>query len=267
MNSRRDSLRVGSTTDVPLYDQFSANYDRFVNWKNRLSAEMPFLVDQVEAAGGRRVLDTACGTGQHTIALAQRGFEVTGSDLSAPMLVVARQNAAAAGAGASFVQAGFGQLAQSVDGIFDAVLCLGNSLPHALTRESLADTLRDFRALLRPGGALVVQNRNFDLVWSTRDRFMPPETYQEGEQEWIFVRFYDFHEDTLTFNVNTLHRHDGTWSSSVESTELRPIFQQELASLLADAGFTHVKCYGGLSDEPFIPLKSGNLVVVARSEE
>jgi len=29
--------------DVPLYDPFSADYDRFVNWKERLAYELPFI--------------------------------------------------------------------------------------------------------------------------------------------------------------------------------------------------------------------------------
>ncbi len=28
---------------VPLYDLFSANYDRFVNWKEQLAYELPFI--------------------------------------------------------------------------------------------------------------------------------------------------------------------------------------------------------------------------------
>ena len=74
-----------------MYDQFSSDYDRFVNWPNRLVVEMPFIERQLqaialEAAGPARVLDAACGTGVHAIALAQRGYRVAGADLSAGMI-------------------------------------------------------------------------------------------------------------------------------------------------------------------------------------
>lgn len=78
---------------VPLYDPFSADYDRFVNWRERLAYELPFLEQQLTAASARRVLDVACGTGMHAIALAQRGYDVTGADLSAGMIERARENA------------------------------------------------------------------------------------------------------------------------------------------------------------------------------
>jgi hypothetical protein len=51
---------------VQMYDSLSADYDRFVNWKNRLAFEMPFIQAQIDsiASKGRqvRVLDAACGT-------------------------------------------------------------------------------------------------------------------------------------------------------------------------------------------------------------
>ncbi|NLS79114.1 MAG: class I SAM-dependent methyltransferase, partial [Chloroflexi bacterium] len=118
---------------IPLYDDLSQDYDRFVNWGNRLAYELPFIERQLAAVGAKRVLDAACGTGQHALALAQRGYDVTGADLSEGMIAQARQNAARLGVPARFAVAGFGELATQLGGGFDAVLCLGNSLPHLLT--------------------------------------------------------------------------------------------------------------------------------------
>jgi SAM-dependent methyltransferase len=118
---------------------------------------------------------------------------------------------------------------------FDAVLCLGNSLPHLLTDAALAEALADFATVLRPGGLLIVQNRNFDRVWSRRERFMGPQSYDDGEREWLFVRFYDFLKQTVTFNMVRLQRTAAAWTQDVESTELRPLFRDELAAALAAA--------------------------------
>ena len=49
-------------TSQPAYDAFSSEYDRFVNWDNRLAFELPFLERQLTALGGPRglrVLDAA----------------------------------------------------------------------------------------------------------------------------------------------------------------------------------------------------------------
>lgn len=251
---------------VPLYDSFSNDYDRFVNWEGRLAYELPFIEQQLTASGARRILDTACGTGVHAIALAQRGYNVTGADLSARMIERAQANSTAAGVEVRFVVAGFGELAAKVGGDFDALLCLGNSLPHVLTADALHETLTDFAAALRPGGLLLIQNRNFDAVMATRTRWMEPQTHREGGCEWLFIRFYDFNPDgSLTFNVVTLRRHEGgEWTQQVEATALRPLLRAELLDAVEAAGFGDAACYGDMQGAPFDAQASPNLVVTAR---
>lgn len=250
-------------SQVPLYDDLAADYDRFVNWQARLAHEMPFFERLFREHGVERVLDAASGTGHHAIALARRGYEVVGADLSAPMIERARQNASAAGVDVAFAVAGLGELARLGES-FHAVLCLGNSLPHLLSAAAVAEALVDFSAVLRPGGLLVIQNRNLDRVWAERQRFMPPQAAREEGQEWIFVRFYDFHQETLTFNMLRLRRGGDGWVQDAASTELRPIFQRDLGLGLAEAGFARVTFYGDYQRAPFDAGESGDLIAVAK---
>lgn len=252
-----------------MYDALSVDYDRFVNWEARLGFELPFLEQQLGNLPGR-VLDAACGTGMHAIALARRGWSAAGADLSPAMIARARENAAAAGLDLPFVAAGFGKLAPAFQAQphfpFDAVLCLGNSLPHLLSPAALTEALADFAACLRPGGRLILQSRNFDAVLAQRERWMEPQSHREGEREWLFVRFYDYDPDGLiTFNIMTLFREgSGAWQQRVAATRLWPQRQAEVVVVLSAAGFGEVMCYGGLNGAPFDAGSSGNLVVVAR---
>jgi SAM-dependent methyltransferase len=257
-----------------MYDAFSQDYDRFMNWDERLKAELPFIEAQLQTVKTEtrplRVLDAACGTGMHAIALAQKGYAMAGADLSAGMIVKARENAAAAGVEARFETAGFGSLAGAFGPeAFDALLCLGNSLPHTLTVEELATTLRDFAACLRPGGLLLVQNRNFDAVLESRERWMEPQAHREGNVERIFLRFYDYEPTELvTFNLVTLRREaGGAWTQAVRSSRLRPLRQAELLEALSKTGFGSSETYGSMTAAPFLPASSPNLVVTARRGE
>jgi glycine/sarcosine N-methyltransferase len=256
------------TESVPLYDTFSARYDYFVNWEQRLRHEMPFIERQLGILGARRVLDVACGTGRHSVALAQAGYDVTGTDLSAGMIEQARKNAALADRQARFVVAGFSQLRESVDGEFDALLCLGNSLPHVLTRDALRATVADFTAVLRRGGLVLMQSRNFDAVMANGNRWIGPQSYADDNQEWLFVRFYDFRPDgTLTFNVLSLQRESGgAWSQEAEATTLRPWLHEEVLQAIADAGFAGCVCYGNMGGAPFDAASSDDLVLLAHRE-
>jgi glycine/sarcosine N-methyltransferase len=248
---------------VPLYDALAADYDRFVNWEGRLAHELPFFDRLVAGRDNLEILDAACATGHHAIALARKGHQVVGVDLSSAMIEVARKNAATGGVDVTFVEAGLGDLA-TLERAFDIVLCLGNSLPHLLTKSAVDEALADFATILRPGGLLVIQNRNFDRVWTERERFMGPQSHQAGDDEWLFVRFYDFHADTITFNMIRLRRMQDGWAQDVESTVLRPIFQDDLSARLAGSGFAEIVCYGDYDGEAFDPRESGDLIAVAR---
>ncbi len=257
-----------------MYDSLSSDYDRFVNWPDRLAVEMPFIEMQLQ--GARRVLDAACGTGMHAIALAQRGFIAAGADLSIGMIERARVNALAAKVEVRFAAAGFGELARAFgrsadDGgsAFDAVLCLGNSLPHVLTLEDLHAALADFAACLRPGGLVLIQNRNFDAVLARRARWMEPQAHRQRESEWLFLRFYDFEPDgLLNFNIVTLRREGtGGWSQQVAATRLRPLVETELTAALAAAGFGDITRYGDMFGAPFDPGTSGNLILTGSLEK
>jgi glycine/sarcosine N-methyltransferase len=250
-----------------MYDDFSVDYDRFVNWPERLAAELPFIEGQLQAVGARCVLDAACGTGMHAVALVQRGYEAVGADLSAGMIERARANAR--GVEVRFEVAGFGELVARVGTGFDAVLCLGNSLPHLLKPADLATALADFAACLRPGGLLLIQNRNFDVVLAQGERWMQPQAYREGDAEWLFLRFYDFEPDgLLAFNVVTLRREGcGSWSQRTANTRLWPLRQAELVAALQAAGFGGVSYRGDMQGNPFELESSGNLVVSARRKK
>ena len=253
-----------------MYDAISNDYDRFINWPARLTAEMPFLEGQIQKAAGPgcRVLDAACGTGMHAVALAQLGYQASGADMSAGMIERARINANTANVSVRFENTGFGSLADTFgQQAFDALLCLGNSLPHILGKSALAATLADFATCLRTGGLILLQNRNFDAVLARHDRWMEPQAYRYNDSEWLFLRFYDFDADgLLSFHMITLHR-QGTspWTQQVTTTRLSPLRQNELAEALQEAGFTGIASYGSMSAVPFDPASSGNLVITAIS--
>ncbi len=257
-----------------MYDDFSRDYDRFVDWPARLGAELPFIEEHIrnispDGKGKPSVLDSACGTGMHAIALAQRGYRLAGADLSPAMIAQARLSAAAAGVEVYFETAGLGQMAAVFGEKFNAVLCLGNSLPHILNIPDLQAALGDMGRCMHPGGLLLIQNRNFDDVLTRRLRWMEPQSHREGEREWVFVRFYDFDADErITFHVLTLHRESGRpWEQRQFSTRLMPIRAAQLIHALAEAGYKDIVVYGDMSGAPFEAGASPNLIVTALKSE
>jgi SAM-dependent methyltransferase len=111
-------------------------------------------------APGARVLDCACGTGQLAVGLALRGFEVTASDASGAMVDATRALAAHRGVRLRAQRRTWEEL----DGTFDAVLCVGNSITHAEGRERRRAALAAMAGVLADGGRLALTSRNWELV-------------------------------------------------------------------------------------------------------
>jgi len=76
---------------------------------------LDLLFDRAEAAlgGPGRALDLGCGSGQHTVALARRGWDVTGVDAVGRAVRKARARVAEAGVVASVVQGDVTRLEQA----------------------------------------------------------------------------------------------------------------------------------------------------------
>jgi len=251
-----------------MYDSFSSDYDRFVNWESRLQFEMPFLESQLMAANCERILDTATGTGMHVIELRKRGYIADGCDFSEGMIRKAVSNAETSGVKAEFKVARFGEIANVFADYtpYDAVLCLGNSLPHLLSEIEIEKTIEDFSSILRPGGLMLIQNRNFKPVLANHQRWMEPQGYQEGDREWLFLRFYDFEPDGLiNFNVVNLNRtKHSSWTQNVVSTQLNPILSSDLTEVIEKSGFLEINLFGGMDGLPYRSESSGNLVIAAK---
>src|SRR5262245_46375377 len=83
--------------------------------------EIDFLIGALELVPGQRVLDAGCGPGRHSLALARRGFEVIGVDLSEDFIALARHAAAEEGVPAHFGVADVRAL--TLDGDVDVAIC------------------------------------------------------------------------------------------------------------------------------------------------
>jgi ubiquinone/menaquinone biosynthesis C-methylase UbiE len=138
---------------APLYDLFQATKD--------YRAEARYVrgvADELLGTGGRslQLLDLACGTGSHAIALSAMRCEVTGVDISPEMLALARKKARAANRRIRFEQQDLTRLTLP-PGSWDVVTCLFDSLGYLRSDARIRTALRRLRMAMRPGGVAVVE--------------------------------------------------------------------------------------------------------------
>ena len=148
------------------YDTLASVYDWIVpdavtSPEGNAAAFRPYLA---ELPRGARVLDCAAGPGTLAVGLALEGFDVTATDASAGMVERTRALAAERGVDVSARECRWDELPGAGFAPFDAVLCVGNSLPHAAGADARRAALRAMAAVLRPGGLLVLTTRNWELM-------------------------------------------------------------------------------------------------------
>jgi len=243
-----------------FYDGCAEDYEDVTGGKQRLEAARAFVDRLRQRVDFDSALDVACGTGVFTIPLAQLGVDTVGTDLSSAMLDHARDRARTTGLSVSWVAAPMQELAAHLGRTFDLILCMGNSLPHLLTPADLARTLSGFSDLLNPGGHVVVHLLNYTRILNERKRIVG--ATREGAKE--YVRFYDFLEVLVRFNILEIDWTGSAADCRLRSTMLYPYQKRDLDEALATHQFTDVETWGSLGFEAFDPDASDVLLTVAR---
>lgn len=166
-----------------------------------------------------RVLDLACGTGKLAVRLADRGYSVTGADLSEDMLTMADQLAQQANVQMPFFQVDMRDL--GILGDYDAITCFDDSLCYLETPADLAQTFSEVSNHLAGGGTFL-----FDVI----------SPYQTDQ---VYPRYmYNFQDDDRAF----------MWTSYAGDTIPHTV-EHELSFFLYNAGKDAYDVYHELHHE------------------
>ena len=142
---------------------FSEDFVR-ANWKvsdEQIKREVTFVEESLGVAPGGVVLDLGCGSGQHAVELASRGYGVVGYDLSLYQLALAADIAQERSQKLNFLQGDMREMA--FEEMFDGIFCWNTSFGYFEEDKNFSVAERAFRAL-RPGGMFLVDVINRDFV-------------------------------------------------------------------------------------------------------
>jgi SAM-dependent methyltransferase len=217
-------------TDVAeVYDSLMAvvPYRHWVNYVER-------IWDRFECSP-TTVLDLACGTGNVTLELAQRGYRVTGVDNSPAMIRQARTKRA------TWMQFEL-QDARHLDlpEPFDACVCLFDSLNYVLTPEELGSAFAGVFRHLRPRGLFVFDVNTVRAL--ERGMFTQEGTGGDPSLTYVWRSSYDpetrFCRIDMRFQAQTptgtREFHETHVQRGYPLAELRPLLEAAGFELLGD---------------------------------
>jgi SAM-dependent methyltransferase len=220
---------------VSLSDSIAELYDP---WSVSVTEDVGFYVEEAERAGSP-VVELAVGTGRIAVPTAAAGIDVIGIDSSQGMLDVCRRRAELAGVAAR-LDLRLGELeAPPVHERVGLVTCPFRSFLHLLDDGSRLRALGAAHELLLPGGRLV-----FDVFAPSAGDIADTHGRWLEREPGIFERAdWDSEARTLTLSVRG--------ETGETSFVLAWLTNREWRTLLEQAGFQVVGCYGWFDRRPY----------------
>ena len=196
----------------------------------------------LQDTGIHSLLDVSIGSGSVTLPLAELGVGLSGSDLSVAMLKNCAKKAESRGFPVELKQSDFRDLSCWAGRGFDCVASTGNSLAYVANGEVL-DVLAQMDALVKPGGYLYFDTRNWDAILEARQRFYLYNPSFDGDTRVNLVQVWDYPSDgSITFNLlYTFERDNKIFQKEVFEEHYHPIPRRLLLDRLAALGYQDVR--------------------------
>ena len=211
----------------------------------------------------RTILDIACGTGPHLIRLAERGYAMSGLDLSPTNIEFLRERVGAKGERADLIVGDMTDFRLRLP--VDAAICMQDSQGHLLTNEQLIAHFRCVARGLRRGGVYVF-DRYVASSWTNPARSW---SWSRRRGRLIvrasFSALHDVDPVTQVFRERmTLEAiENGTRRVYRQTHRSRMVFPQELRALVDLAGgFEFVQWFFGFKPHQVLERSKHPLLMV-----
>jgi SAM-dependent methyltransferase len=249
-----------------MKSQYSAPRLYEIAFDMNRKGEVDFLVHCFQRYARRRVsrvLDIACGTGPHLIRLADRGFRMSGLDLSRENIEFLRRRLAAKGHTGELIVGDMTdfRLLHPVD----AAICMQDSQGHLLTNAQLRAHLRAVARSVKKGG-LYIFDRYMASSWTNPARSWSWSRRRGGLiVRASFSALNDVNPVTQVFRERMLLEaiENGTRRVYRQSHLSRMVFPQELRAMIDLAGgFEFVQWFFGFEPHQVLERSKHPLIMV-----
>jgi SAM-dependent methyltransferase len=235
----------GKWFDSPFYHLLYSNRDdkEAENFIQNLAEELAFKE-------GESALDLACGKGRHSRTLHRLGLKVTGLDLSPASIITAKQFSED---GLDFVQGDMRTFDLGLQ--FDYIFNFFTSFGYFDNWEENLEVLKRIHSHLNDSGRLMIDFLNRHKVAS-----------QMIEEEVVIRENVEFHihrsidQGFILKDISFNHLGDDySYTEKVQDLDL-----EDFRKLLSSSNIEIVDTYGNYDLQPFDPVNSDRLIIIAK---
>ena len=228
------------TALAEYYDRLNgADYEGYAEYVRR-------VFERYGSGEESLVLDLGCGTGSLTLALADKGYDMIGADISPEMLMIASERAYDAEKSILFLMQDMRSF--ELYGTVSAIVCALDGLSYLTSREDTLKCLKLVRNYLDPGGLLlfdVNSEYRFREVLAKRDYFLEEEGVCLGWRSEI-----DEERRTCDFMLTLFCQdEDGRYTRRDETQTEKIWTDGELCEMIAESGLDVVEVFSGFDME------------------
>ena len=218
--------------------------------------ETAFIDSALALPRQARVMDLACGTGRHAIAMARLGHQVTGVDFNPEYLEVAARDAARAGVDLRWVASDMRAL--DFDACFDGAYSYFTSFGYYSDAEN-EDVLARVARALTPGSRFLLDMANRD--WGLAHP--QPRSWTQREDGSLLMEEATLDLRSSRVRSRLIHMQTQTGARVIKEFDLRVYTCAELTALMARHGLEVLEVWGG-PDRAAYTTESRRLVMLAR---
>ncbi len=236
---------------APLYHLIFEDWDASIS---RQGEQLAGIIRERFGSDAATILDLSCGIGTQSIALARRGFKVTGSDLCTAAVERARVEAASRGLAIDFSVCDMRQASVRHGRQFDVVISCDNSITHLLSDEDLGLALRQLFECVRPGGGCLLTVRDYDKEPRGTGLIKPYGVREHLGKRVVIFQVWDFVGELYDMAMYFVFDDGsaGTLETRVMRTRYNAIGTGRLLALMSQAGFASIDRIDGAFYQPVL---------------
>lgn len=226
-----------------IYDHLmeEVDYEAWVDY-------IEHFIEKNNPPKNNQILELACGTGNITVPLKKRGYEITAIDRSLEMLSQAQQKAADLKLKIDFYQQDMMNL--EIQERYNTILCLCDGVNYILDIEDLQAFFRNVFDQLKEDGVFI-----FDIsTYYKLGKILGGNTYGEdlGDLTYLWENYFCEKDETVEMDLTFFQlNRAGLYEKHKEFHVQKAYRHQAMLSLLKEIGFSTVESYHELSfDQP-----------------